>query len=649
MALLTVQGVTHRYAGADVPALADVSLEIERGEFVAIVGPSGSGKSTLLNILGLLEAPTSGSYAIDGRSTTDMTEAESDVVRSRVFGFVFQNAHVLGDDTVASNVELGLRVQGVPEIERGSRAREAIEAVGLDVPLRQRARLLSGGEQQRLAIARALATRPDVVFADEPTGNLDSANGSTVLALLRDFHARGGTVVLVTHDRDIAASADRQLLIRDGELVEDVSRRAPDVPREAEASEASGAPVDRTPRRRGRPGRYEEALRSIAVKPMRFAWLLTAFVLGVAGLVVAQGLSESAAAQVNQRLTAAALDSLTADLPTSVEVWRPGDLTLDTLQQRTLALPRVEEASWVAGVAPADVTITRLSPAEQEPADALGLTAASPALFDLVGARVRPAGAAALLNNESVSPAVILATGAARALGIEPTDTPVNLTIWVNGVRVQVIGFADFPDEDQVTSPYSQTVFISRTGMALVGDRPIAVQLRARTEPGFPATVASALPLQLAPSNPGSVTVRTVADLLGLRIGVAADLAAFVGGLAVIVLILACVAGGVAMYLSVVARTSEIALRRAIGSSRGDVFGMFLFESLITGLLGGALGAVAGQALTVAVTAGLRWTPVLSQWAGPLGLVAGVACGLLSGAFPAIAASRKSPAQAMRE
>jgi putative ABC transport system ATP-binding protein len=212
--------------GVRVEALRGVDLEVEQGTFMAIMGPSGSGKSTLLNILGGLEVPTSGQLLLEGTEIGRMTDDERTLLRRRRIGFVFQQFNLLPIFTAIDNVALPLRLEGLKNSEAERRAAAMLDLVGLSERRNQLPSQLSGGEQQRVAIARALINDPAIILADEPTGNLDSANGDRVIAMLRQLvDAQGQTVVLVTHDASVAARADRVVHMRDGHIVEDYDPR----------------------------------------------------------------------------------------------------------------------------------------------------------------------------------------------------------------------------------------------------------------------------------------------------------------------------------------------------------------------------------------------------------------------------------------
>jgi len=211
---------TYHVGDSDVNALRDVTLEIAKGDYLAVMGPSGSGKSTLLNILGCLDRPTSGSYTFNGRDVASFSDAERTQLRQTEIGFVFQFFHLLPRLTAQGNVELPMLFAGVPRAERRRRAVESLEAVGLSGRVHHRPDQLSGGQRQRVAIARAVVMEPGLLLADEPTGNLDRAAAVEVMELLGTMNADGQTVVLVTHDPDVATRARTAVRMDDGEIVE---------------------------------------------------------------------------------------------------------------------------------------------------------------------------------------------------------------------------------------------------------------------------------------------------------------------------------------------------------------------------------------------------------------------------------------------
>ena len=218
--ILDLQNINKSYGDGklEVPVLFDINLQVDAGEYVAIMGPSGSGKSTLMNIIGCLDVPTSGTYILNGESVAGRSDTELSVLRNRTIGFVFQNFNLLPRETALDNVALPMLYAGIHRRERIQRSKEALERVGLGDRLHFKPTQLSGGQKQRVAIARAMVMKPSLLLADEPTGALDTASGEQIMDLFRQLNEEGVTIVMITHEPDIARHARRQLLIRDGRL-----------------------------------------------------------------------------------------------------------------------------------------------------------------------------------------------------------------------------------------------------------------------------------------------------------------------------------------------------------------------------------------------------------------------------------------------
>ena len=706
---IEMHGITRVFEGSERAVLDHLNLVVERGEFLAIIGPSGSGKSTLLNAIGLLDTPTSGTYSLFGKNTEGLSDRERDEMRRDHLGFIFQSSNMLLDETSTTNASMGLRVQGVPYGERLQRTEETLEFLGLSDRASIRTRYLSGGEKQRCAIARALATRPPLILADEPTGNLDSHNSAKVIEILQRINATGCTVLVITHDPEVAAAARRVIRIEDGRLHEQSRADLATVPvaeavpvaTDTPAEATVGAPVDATTslapgekpatHRRGSflTDDSIEAISALTSRPLRTLLLGLSFALGVGGLISASGMSESASYQVNQRLLGSEQSTLyISDRDNDQNMlgtYRQGE-SAQNVADRISALDYVKNTGFVSSVAPADVRITRFSPYEDEPKTAIGLSSTSKTRLEQIGARMNPETLRALeqmnstLTQQNVADrerseqlsGAIVSVSAARALGIIPEDKAADnatteprpgelpavdygiklgglpqvapgVSIWVEGQLMPVIGLFDPGNSGY---EFRNTVIVSPGTLQRTGRG--QVTYITETERGYGKAVAKAIPLTLKPAEPSQINVETPSDLQSLRASIASDLGLYVGVLSGILLVLASLSAATAMYLSVQSRTAEIALRRAIGSSKWLIARIFLMEGVMLGVLGGSIGACSGMIATIILSLVQGWQAVLSPGFVVLGVGVGALTGLVSSAYPAWVASRKSPADAMR-
>jgi len=226
MSIISVNGVTKHYAlgTQTVEALRGVSFDIKKGEFIAIMGPSGSGKSTLMNIIGCLDIPTHGTYLLNNQEVSSLDDDALAGIRNKEIGFVFQNFHLLARNSALDNVMLPLKYAGIEKANQITRAKAALSEVGLEDRMDHQPSELSGGQQQRVAIARALVNNPSILFADEPTGNLDSQTGHDVMQLFHNLHDQGQTIILITHENEVAAEAQRTIFIKDGLIESDTTK-----------------------------------------------------------------------------------------------------------------------------------------------------------------------------------------------------------------------------------------------------------------------------------------------------------------------------------------------------------------------------------------------------------------------------------------
>ena len=226
MSIISVEGVTKHYAlgTQTVEALRGVSFDIKKGEFIAIMGPSGSGKSTLMNIIGCLDIPTHGTYLLNNQEVSSLDDDALAGIRNKEIGFVFQNFHLLARNSALDNVMLPLKYAGIEKADQITRAKAALSEVGLEDRMDHQPSELSGGQQRRVAIARALVNNPSILFADEPTGNLDSQTGRDVMQLFHNLHDQGQTIILITHENEVAAEAQRTIFIKDGLIESDTTK-----------------------------------------------------------------------------------------------------------------------------------------------------------------------------------------------------------------------------------------------------------------------------------------------------------------------------------------------------------------------------------------------------------------------------------------
>ena len=512
-------------------------------------------------------------------------------------------------------------------------------------------------------------------------------------------------MLVITHDPEVAAAARRVIRIEDGRLheqsradsatvpVAEVVPVAADTPAEATVD----APVSLAPGEKPashRRGSFLtddsiEAISALTSRPLRTLLLGLSFALGVGGLISASGMSESASYQVNQRLLGSEQSTLyISDRDNDQNVlgtYRQGE-SAQNVADRISALDYVKNTGFVSSVAPADVRITRFSPYEDEPKTAIGLSSTSKTRLEQIGARMNPETLRALeqmnstLTRENVADreraeqlsGAIVSVSAARALGIIPEDKAADnatteprpgelptveygiklgglpqvapgVSIWVDGQLMPVIGLFDPGNSGY---EFRNTVIVSPGKLQRTGRG--QVTYIAETERGYGKAVAKAIPLTLKPAEPSQINVETPSDLQSLRASIASDLGLYVGVLSGILLVLASLSAATAMYLSVQSRTAEIALRRAIGSSKWLIARIFLMEGVMLGVLGGSIGACSGMIATIMLSLVQGWQAILSPGFVVLGVGVGALTGLVSSAYPAWVASRKSPADAMR-
>ncbi len=663
MTTFDLAGITKTYPGAQpVEALRGVDLRIGPGEFLAVEGPSGSGKSTLLNILALLDAPTSGTYLLDGRDVATLGERERARLRGETFGFVFQGFHLMDHRTVVDNVELGMLYAGIPADERRHRALEALDRVGLSETAHRRASDLSGGQRQRVAIARALSVGSGTIVADEPTGNLDTATSESVLELLTDLHRTGTTVVLVTHSPEIAARAQRRLVVRDGLIVTDTGGDGAGPVHAANPTTTSAAGLDalltepppevtvpagsedrrRARHRVGFRTVVRDAAASVASRRGRTATLAASVAVGVALALTTVGLSASAQAQVSERFDARLNRAVTLSTPLAGAAEGRPDVVDGTAPgvsgeavARLTDLPGVDAAALVTrnGM----MTVALPGEAASVPDAFLlgvgdGIGQAAELEVDWAGGTPGP-----LLDGEA-----LLGRAIADRLDLGPLSARPQVVL--DGRSFVVRGIVD---EGYRVMNVIQAVLVPVDVAAAL--RPASEhEVYVLTATGAAQQVAAQAPLVLRPSTPESFEVVAPPDPRGLRGEIESDVRTILLVLTGVAILASVVSLTSAMTMSVLERSREIGMRRAIGAQARHVSGLVMTEAALVGVVGGVAGATTGVAALLAITIARRWTPVLDVGHIPIAVAGGVVVGVLGGVAASLRARRIQPSEALR-
>ncbi|MGY6500458.1 MAG: ABC transporter ATP-binding protein/permease [Acidimicrobiales bacterium] len=621
--------MTRRYVEDQLPALCAVDLRIWPGEALAIVGRSGSGKSTLLSILGLLDEPDEGHVRIDGaRVDTDSDRRRSDR-RAVELGFVFQRSHLIADLTARENVALGLRYAGIPEAEIDASAKRALVDVGLVHRVDARARTLSGGEMQRVAIARTMARPARLWLADEPTGNLDSAQSAEIIELLKErAHARGAALVVVTHEGDVAARMDRVVTLEDGHIVAD-TRNEPGAPNQHDDQHTR---VGDDPPRRDRRGVVVRTWRftgqSWRAQPKR-AWTgIAATAVAVALSVSALGLGQSAGTQVTSLFDAQRATQVSAGL-----VFPSGHAPRFPIRQAMVeAYPGVVSAAYwriwfLVPMSNGDIaqTTAQFVVAEGDP-------------FTATGSSVRWAPNV----DEILDPGeAVIGEALAERLGLAQIDLQPELA--VNGRTLRVVGVLT----SSRVGAASGSVFVSPETPTGLGDE-LSGELYVVTESGAARGVADRLADLADPFRTAEMSISPVLRPDAYR----GELEASVARSLQVMSVVASLAGLLAIVcvnlLNVSSRTAEFGVRRAFGARRSELVSLVIGESTIVGIMGAVLGLFVGFVAIMTVTILARWHPVFDLRLLLVGLGAAVLFGVVGGIAPSIAAGRVEPAEAVR-
>jgi macrolide transport system ATP-binding/permease protein len=626
-----------------VHALVNVDLSLERGEWLAITGPSGAGKSTLLNIIGCLDIPTSGFYRLDGVETTTLSDNQRAGLRSQRIGFVFQSFHLLPYRTVLENVMLAEVYRRRTSRGRRDRALAAIERVGLAhrtdfLPMK-----LSGGERQRVAIARALVGSPSLLLCDEPTGNLDTKSSANILDCLESLNRDGLTIVIVTHDENVASRASRLVHVIDG-VVEERAGQALRPKPIALAPLGLGTSAPRS----GITVRdlLNEALAGIFARPGRMVLTVLGVVIGMSALVATVGLTRTAGNRIISQFDQLAATELFVTA-------RPGATTgiVDSKALPWDAPARLRRLNGVVAagtVSDVDVgnALVSSSPVKDplnQSALRLAVRAGSPDMFRAVRAVLETGRLPDAGHSDRADRVAVLGPDAAQRLGIHGVERLPAISI---GDQIYlVIGIlSDTARRPELLGSVIIPEGTARRYFGLAGPGMLIVETRI----GAAYLIAEQARPALRPDDPRALRVQVPQEPKRVRDEVQTDLNVMfllLGGLSLIVGAL-----GIAniTLVGVMERTGEIGLRRAIGATRGHIAAQFLFESASMGVVGGITGASIGVLIVVGVSAYQVWSPVLDPAVPLLAPVVGGAIGLLSGLYPASRAARLEPAEAFR-
>ncbi len=631
-----------------VHALRGISLRIEPGEFIAIMGPSGSGKSTLMHVIGLLDTPDAGSYRLYGREIAHLSEDELAVLRRDAVGFVFQQFNLLTRMSAAENVALPLLYsQHHTDLER---AGELLTRVGLGERQAHRPGEMSGGQQQRVAIARALVNRPHIILADEPTGNLDSASQKEILALLTELNRQGMTIIMVTHEEEVASIARRRIRIRDGRVQSD------EITAPSPASDAArrGAPATSN-----RPFGVQEVfehlrqgLRALAANKVRTALSMLGILIGVAAVIAMLGLGRGAQDAIEKQL---------ASLGSNLMTLRTGAVRIGGVAQEAGASTRltIDDVSaireYIPGVALASPTVSgrgRVAFLNRNwNTSILGAGTAYPRMR-----AAEPQAGRFYTEDENLRRTRVAVIGMTVVRELFGNANPIGEQIKINRISFQVIGVlpekgaSTWRDEDDIIVVPVLTAMHRLLGKEYVDYIDIEATDRERMDEMAEAVKELMLQRHRVPASlrDDAYTVRNLADIQAAMSETGRTMSMLLAAIATISLVV----GGIGimniMLVSVAERTREIGLRKAIGARPRDILTQFLSESVVVSVVGGVAGIAIGWGATVLLSTLAGWSTSISAGAVLLAFLFSAGIGMLFGIYPARMAARLNPIEALR-
>ena len=648
--LLEVKNLIREFPAGEttVQILKGIDLKIYPGELVAIVGQSGSGKSTLMNILGCLDQPTSGSYQVSGRETRELEVDELAQLRREYFGFIFQRYHLLGDLNAVGNVEVPAIYSGADASERHERAVKLLTDLGLEEKTKNRPSQLSGGQQQRVSIARALMNGGDVILADEPTGALDKNSGIEVMRILRELNAKGHTIILVTHDHNVAKNATRIIEISDGNIISD-QPNTPEIDDGFEKQTLVRTPQKKTSSWRSAFDRLGEAFRMalVAMNAHRMRTFLTmlGIIIGIASVVSVVALGNGSQKQILQNISSLGTNTIT------VFQGRGFGDNSRSAQSKTLIpadADALSEQPYVDGVSPA--VTSNVTGRFKEIEASTTVNGVSEDYFYVKGLNFnagQPFDKSSVLQQAQD---VVIDTNTQKTFFSDGSN-PLGQVILLGSVPSRVIGVVDAQtgmmgnnDSLNVYLPYS-TVLSRMLG------QPNVRQIIVRVKDEYPSATAENAILNLLVQRHGAQdvftqnadsireTIQQTTQTMTLLISAIAVISLVVGGIGVMNI----------MLVSVTERTQEIGVRMAVGARQSDILQQFLIEAVLVCILGGILGVLLSLGIGQLIThfAGGSFQMEYSTTS----IVAAFACssliGIIFGFIPARNAARLNPVDAL--